>query len=278
MENIWSNSSNDTSNSTVTLDYGIRPHVSSFVPATMFAAGVFGNSLALFVLSRSPKEQRRTVFYRLVAALAFTDLFGTVATSPVTLLVYSNKLKWIGGQSLCDYFAVMLIFAGLATVFIVCAMAFDKFMALKHPYIYHAKINYKQATYIVLVIWLAATFIALLPIMGFGKTVKQYPGSWCFFEIHGDSAKEKGFAVLYSILGILIIFTITILNIILISTLCHMKKTAPHSVNARYVIQCEVQMVIFLLGVTMVFSVCYAPLMVIISTDIAFMYQLIKHD
>ncbi|VDI47371.1 prostaglandin E receptor 4 [Mytilus galloprovincialis] len=245
-----------------TVDEEQRPMVSSLVPSIMFAAGVFGNLLALFVLSRSPKEQRRSVFYRLVAALAFTDLFGTLTTSPVTLLVYNNNLKWLGGQPLCDYFSIMLIFAGLATVFTLGAMALDRFMALKHPYIYHAKIKYKQATYIVLTLWLVAIMIALLPKIGLGKNVKQFPGSWCFFEMYGDTASEKAFAILFSILGISIIFTIAVLNIILISTLCNMRKKAPRSLNARNIIQCEVQMAIFLVGVMMVFSVCYAPLMI----------------
>lgn len=234
---------------------------SSTVPATMFAAGVFGNSLALFVLCNSPKEQKRTVFYRLVATLAFTDLFGTLATSPVVLVVYSHG-RWVGGQHLCEYFAFMLTFAGLATVFIIGAMALDRFMALKHPYIYHANVKYKQTTYIILAIWLAAIVIALLPILGLGTYVKQFPYTWCFFQIHGEAATEKAFAVIYSILGMSIIITIAILNIMLMTTLFHMRRKAPHSVNARNIIQCELQMVIFLVGVTMVFGVCYAPLMV----------------
>jgi prostaglandin E receptor 4 len=61
-------------------------------------------------------------------ALAFNDLLGTTATSPIVLLVYS-KGRWIGGQPLCDYFSFILIFAGLVTVFIIGAMALDRFMA-----------------------------------------------------------------------------------------------------------------------------------------------------
>lgn len=245
-----------------TIDKEIRPKVSSLVPASMFAAGVFGNSLALIVLSRSPADQKKTVFYRLVAALAFIDLFGTCTTSPVTLLIYSNNLKWIGGQPLCDYFSFMLIFAGMATVFIIGAMAFDRYMALRHPYIYHAKIKPKHATVIIVTLWLVSIFLALLPKFGLGRNVRQYPGTWCFFAIHGNTIEDKVFAILYSSVGIIIIFTIAILNIILISTLCRMRKKAPPSHNARTVIQCEIQMVIFLVGVMFVFSVCYGPLMV----------------
>lgn len=260
MENFSTESANYTNISYLETSNEVKPF-SSLVPATMFATGVFGNSFALFVLCNSPKDQRRTIFYRLVAALAFNDLLGTTATSPIVLLVYS-KGRWIGGQPLCDYFSFILIFAGLVTVFIIGAMALDRFMALKHPYIYHANVKYKQATYIILTLWVVAIVIALLPIIGLGENVKQFPWTWCFFQIHGESADEKAFAVLYSLLGISIILTICILNIILITTLCHMRKKVTHSVNARNIIQCEVQMVIFLVGVTIIFTVCYAPLMV----------------
>jgi prostaglandin E receptor 4 len=66
-----------------------------------------------------------------------------------------------------------LIFAGLVTVFIIGAMALDRFMALKHPYIYHANVKYKQATYIILTLWVVAIVIALLPIIGLGENMKN---------------------------------------------------------------------------------------------------------
>jgi prostaglandin E receptor 4 len=110
MENFSTESANYTNISYLETSNGVKTF-SSLVPATMFATGVFGNSFALFVLCNSPKDQRRTIFYRLVAALAFNDLLGTTATSPIVLLVYS-KGRWIGGQPLCDYFSFILIFAG----------------------------------------------------------------------------------------------------------------------------------------------------------------------
>jgi hypothetical protein len=53
----------------------------------MFAAGAIGNLLALLVLMRSGPGQKRSVFYRLVAGLTITDLFGTTVTSPVVIAV-----------------------------------------------------------------------------------------------------------------------------------------------------------------------------------------------
>jgi hypothetical protein len=73
LENFSTESANYTNISYLETSNEVKTF-SSLVPATMFATGVFGNSFALFVLCNSPKDQRRTIFYRLVAALAFNDL------------------------------------------------------------------------------------------------------------------------------------------------------------------------------------------------------------
>jgi len=242
----------------------MAPMVSLKVPAIMFTAGVLGNILALIVLSRSRKEHKRTVFYRLVGGLALTDLFGTLSTSPVTLVNYSNKLKWVGGQSLCDYFSFMLIFFGFATVFIVCSMALDRYVALRKPYLYEAKITYHKGKYILLTLWFAAFLIACLPLIGLGQNVKHYPGSWCFFDFYSDVIRVKFFAYLYSIIGISVISSIIILNTFVIITVWKMRQvTLVHNqYNHTKRLDSEIQMVIFLVGILTVFGLCWGPLMV----------------
>ena len=238
--------------------------VSLTVPAIMFALGVFGNALALIILSRSPKEHKRTVFYRLMGGLALTDLVGTTAVSPVTLLTYSNNLQWVGGQPLCDYFSFMLIFFGFATVFLICSMAMDRYIALRKPYFYSAKITHQKAKYILLTIWGLAFLVACCPLLGLGKNVKHFPGSWCFFEFNGETIAVRLFAYLYSIIGLMVICSIFVLNTCVIFTLCKMRKVSNmqnQSMNVK-AMDSEIQMVILLVGILAVFGVCYAPLMV----------------
>jgi hypothetical protein len=59
-------------------------------------------------------DQKRTIFYRLVAGLCVTDLLGTTLTSPVVIAVYVNNFRWIGGQIMCNYFGYVMILAGYA--------------------------------------------------------------------------------------------------------------------------------------------------------------------
>ena len=258
-ENVTSNFSNSTVQKRV---FNITPTV----PAIMFAAGVFGNVLALVVLLRSPAEQKRTVFYRLVGGLTVTDLFGTCATSPVTLFIYSNKFRWVGGMHLCNYFTFMMVFVGLATMFVLGAMATDRYLALNKPYFYSAKMTVSKIKYILLSLWSAAFLIACLPLIGVGEIIIQFPGSWCFFNFYGTTLRAKSFACLYSIVGISVVLTIAVLNMIVIRTLIRMNNTTRLQMRrGSIIVRCmdaEIQMAMFLVGILAVFCTCWAPFMV----------------
>ena len=80
---------------------------------------------------------------QLVAGLAISDLLGTTATSPVVIAVYMNDFQWVGGDALCHYFSFALIFAGFATMLIVCAMSVERFICVRHPYMYKTKLSGK---------------------------------------------------------------------------------------------------------------------------------------
>nr|XP_022318880.1 prostaglandin E2 receptor EP4 subtype-like [Crassostrea virginica] len=224
--------------------------VSMVVPSVMFAAGVLGNSLALVVLFSSRKEQKHSVFYRLVGALAITDLFGTCATSPIILVVYANGLKWQGGRPLCNYASFMMIFAGLATIFILASMAMDRYLALNKPYFYSAHVSPARVKFLFPVLLSAALLMACLPLIGVGDNVHHFPGTWCFFDYYGTSLRVKFFAYLYSVLGLSALTVIVILNFVVLRTVLSLHRKA-----------CEIQMVVFLIGIMTVVSVCWAPLM-----------------
>lgn len=260
----------DNQTKTITLHMGSKP--SAIVPALMFASGTLGNILALFVLIRSSKTHKWKIFYRLVAALVVTDLFGIVATSPVTLLIYANNFTWIGGQPLCDYFSFMLIFAGLATVFIVGSMSLDRYIAVCFPYQYKLSEKKQRINIFIACIWIVSILIAFLPLMGLGSNVKQYPGTWCFFNSFGTKSSDLIFSYFYSTVGILIIFMTAILNVVVIYTLCKhrcstaftssfKRKDSVASTTSRFK-RNNIYIMIFLVAIVIVFGTCWTPLMV----------------
>ena len=103
--------------------------------AIQFTLGVLGNLIAMFVLLKNANEHKWRTFYRLVASLVITDLCGILTTSPVTFVMYVTKFKW-PNDWLCDYMSLLMIFASMATMFIVAAMSLDRFVAVCYPFYY----------------------------------------------------------------------------------------------------------------------------------------------
>ncbi|KAH3867436.1 prostaglandin E2 receptor EP3 subtype-like [Dreissena polymorpha] len=240
------------------------PLISLKVPAMMFASGVFGNVLAIIVLLRSSREHKQSVFYRLVGALACTDLFGTCATSPVTLAVYANNLKWVGGDLTCHYGSFMLIFAGYSTVFTVGTMAVDRFLAIMCPFFYDTHITKRRTTFGIVGLWIFAAVLGFLPILGLGQNVNQYPGTWCFFNFTSSDIKNQIFAYSYASIGLVVIFVTAIFNLLVTYTLLQMRRKMLRSMNVSNTKRndSELQMMVLLMGIIIIFSTCWCPFLI----------------
>ncbi|XP_067679440.1 prostaglandin E2 receptor EP2 subtype-like [Haliotis asinina] len=257
------------------------------VASVMFGTGVFGNLLALFVLATSAIEQRRTLFYKLVAGLAVTDLFGTCALSPVVISVYVNNFKWIGGMPVCHYFSFMMIFASFTTLLIVTSMAVERYICVRHPYLYHTRLTATYAKVTLIGSWVLSILIASFPLMGFGKNIYQYPKTWCFFDYLSKDPVNIAFNLFYALIALIAIFVTIICNIVVIYTLIRIRKKQDilnasggntrkfKSNNKRYA---EIQMVVLLIGITVVFASCYFPLMIYVLLCQTDLVTLMKTD
>ncbi|CAE1299319.1 PTGER4 [Acanthosepion pharaonis] len=255
------------SSSTKTSNYKIA------FPIGLFIAGALGNILALIVLARARKEHQRSIFYRLVGGLAGTDIIGILATSPVAISVYFNDLHWEGGQRLCDYFSFLMIFSGFATVFIVSAMALERYLAICHPYFYNTRAYPMLAFWILLAIWIISFVIATFPLFGFGHNTIQHPGNWCFFDSHSTDLIDQIFAYFYAVIGLAMVLFTIICNLLAMISLMHstgtlqtqnnylMRMCSTHSTNRKRREQ-SLQMLLLLFGIVIIFAVCWAPLMI----------------
>ncbi|VDI51594.1 Hypothetical predicted protein [Mytilus galloprovincialis] len=168
---------NATDNATVlpsTKGVRLSPRV-PVVSVVSFVLGVIGNILAICVIFRSRKRHRLSVFHRLVVTLAFTDLFGIITTSPVVFAVFSGKVSLKTSESLCNYMAFMMIFAGLATVLIVGAMALDRYFAVLLPFKYKSVKKVFIVNLVISGIWLFSLLLSALPLIGVGENVVHYP-------------------------------------------------------------------------------------------------------
>lgn len=110
----------------------------------------------------------------------------------------------------------------------------------------------------VLLVWLIAGSIALLPLTGIGSYHLQQPGSWCFFNI-SSQGKDHAFSLLFSLIGLMSIAVSFLLNTVSVVTLvkvcCGQYKTQRRRDH-------EVEMMVQLILIMVIASICWCPLLV----------------
>lgn len=262
----------ETANTTGCRQEGMGINLST--PIIMFATGILGNILALLVLYTSRKEAKKTVFYTLLAGLAWTDLIGQLMTSPIAIIVYANNLKWVGGKPVCQYHAFAMILFGGLTPLLVCAMSIERLLALRFGYFHARVVTKKKAFVAIAVCWGIVMFYCTWPFVGLGSYEIQFPGSWCFLNFHKESVSDIIYASIFAATNIFIILLNLGCNIAVVVTLlqmrrkrisnnspyCHRRHGTNQSKSKSIKREAETQMVIFLCAITAVFTTCWLPI------------------
>lgn len=249
-------------------------------PVLMFLAGTLGNTFALIVL-RKKGRSANSIFYTMVAGLAWTDLTGIILTSPATLAAYLNDRKWFGGDEFCRFNGFVMVCFGLSTPLIVGCMAIERFLSVRCTFNHSKFFNIGRARVTLIAIWLFVLIIGIMPLFGFGQFVVQYPCTWCFFDFHSNDPLLNGYGYLYASLHFAVLSIMIVCNTYVMFTLLHVRylkkraesaqgelehhPTTPGGVTAnkkRKQRNTELQMFVLMCVLTVVFLVCWTPLMV----------------
>lgn len=228
----------------------------------MFLLALVFNISALIMIVRSSKSHKWSAFYRLMVSLNITDLVGSVTCFPVLLATYANNVQWQGGQPVCDYTGYMISFVFLSSASIIGAMSTERFVGVWFPFFYNKSGAKERRTNIILGgIWTTTACIALLPIIGFGEYVLQYPGTWCFYNFRAKNLADKVYAYLYSVIWILIIFCTVLFNLLVIVKLVMRRVSASdkkkqNSKTKRN----EIYSIVLLVVIVIVTVTCGVPL------------------
>jgi prostaglandin E receptor 4 len=252
-------------------------------PVLMFIAGVLGNILALYSLYKTRTDVRTTKFYSFIKGLAWTDLLGILMTSPSVVIAYANQREWVGGGAHCRFHGFTMTVFGLATPLIICAMAVERFLALRCVFFYSSRCRTGTARGCILLLWFGTILYGLLPLFGFGRYEKQYPGTWCYLDFHSENVVSKVYGYIYACTNLILIMLIVLCNTYVVITIFKTRlKRASDSIYSlsptlpehdglmkarnqrKRSNDAEIQMIVLLCALTLVFTVCYAPLMVII--------------
>ncbi|XP_056157321.1 prostaglandin E receptor 2a (subtype EP2) [Lampris incognitus] len=263
-----------------------RRHIDStkspLISAIMFAAGVVGNVAALALLeSRRRREtdgaRRRSLFRVLVTCLVLTDLAGTCLVSPLVQVSYTLNLTLVGMSetpAVCAYFGVSMTFFSLATPALLCAMALERCLAIGHPYYYSRHVTKKGGYIAVPLVFLLSALFCLLPFVGFGDYVQYCPGTWCFIDMNPKRWEDRLYANVYATVMLALVLAIVACNCFVVCQLVRMYQrrrrnggsvtVTTRSKRDRRTISMaeEVERVILLVFMTVIFIICTLPLVI----------------
>ena len=159
----------------------------------------------------------------LILALNFTDFYGICFCTLPTLLCYLFK-DWVGGDTMCNYQGVSTIFASLGSGIFATVMAVDRLLAVWKPFVYKKHVTVQKTMIIVVVTWILALFIAVLPLAGVGDYVRNLTGTYCTVNWFAESTADRFYSVFYAVLGILLVIVVVLCNIRIGISLYQMKR------------------------------------------------------
>nr|XP_057941896.1 prostaglandin E receptor 2a (subtype EP2) isoform X2 [Doryrhamphus excisus]XP_057941897.1 prostaglandin E receptor 2a (subtype EP2) isoform X2 [Doryrhamphus excisus] len=259
------------------MDSGGSPAIS----AVMFAAGILGNVAALAILEIRRRRRTgavtghgRTPFQVLITSLVVTDLGGTCLISPLVQVSYSGNVTLEGmtpaTHAVCSYFGFSMTFFSLATMSLLLATALERCLAIGHPYLYSRRVTRKCAYVAIPAVFLLCVTFCLLPFLGFGKYVQYCPGTWCFIDMNPERTEDRVYANLYATVMLLLVLAVAACNAFVVYQLLRMyrrRRIGQGSVAANVrpnpaSLAEEVEHLILLVFMTVIFIICTLPLVV----------------
>ncbi|XP_061191570.1 prostaglandin E2 receptor EP4 subtype-like [Saccostrea echinata] len=228
-------------------------------PVLLCLLGVAGNGFAIVIVCCSVKHHQWRPFYRFVCGLAITDGFGVMLAVPFAVVRYATNFKFTYSQTVCDYMAVIQMFTILASAMIVCTMSIERFLALIFPYKFQSLTKETRSTVVLICIWGVSAFLSSGHLMAGRHSKRFYPDSWCFVNFESQDTTDRGFAYLYVLMGLLVLLTTFVTNVILIVVILKSKWTkSSKSVENKH----GTRIILFLFSVVMLYSICSLPILI----------------
>ncbi|RVE57089.1 hypothetical protein OJAV_G00212620 [Oryzias javanicus] len=220
----------------------IDPSHTPVPSAIMFAAGIFGNVVALVILELRRRREAKmggqkgsALFHILITALVVTDLAGTCLITPLVQVAYAYNTTLIGlsykmshnstvmpttssyhssltETAVCQYFGFMMTFFSLATMSLLFTTALDRCFAMGYPYLYSRHVTKKWAYVTIPLLFVFSTLFCLLPFIKFGSYVQYCPGTWCFIDMNPALTRDRVYANLYATVMLVLVVTVVVCN------------------------------------------------------------------
>uniref|UniRef100_A0A8C9S528 Thromboxane A2 receptor n=1 Tax=Scleropages formosus TaxID=113540 RepID=A0A8C9S528_SCLFO len=240
---------------------------SAYFSTTFTGLGLSSNLIALLVLIRAYQRthsRSRSSFLIFLASLVVTDFMGLLVTGSIVISFHVTHFNWAELDPrchFCNFMGMSMVFYGLCPLLLGATMAVERFVGINRPFAHSTHMSKSRAMFTVLLVWVFAGSISLLPVAGLGSYHLQMPGSWCFLNISSQSL-DMFFCLIFSLVGLLSLTLSFVLNTVSVVTLLRV-CCGPDS--ARRQRKHEVEMMVQLILIMITASVCWCPLLVYIA-------------
>lgn len=232
--------------------------------------GVTSNLVAFIVLIKSfrrAQSRSRSFFLIFLGGLVITDFMGLLVTASIVISFHVTHFNWRELDPrchFCNFMGMSMVFYGLCPLLLGAAMAVERFIGINRPFARSTTMPKTRTISMVLMVWLVAGCITLLPLMGIGSYHMQMPGSWCFFNISSNGT-DLVFSLLFSLVGLMSITVSFLLNTVSVVTLIKVCCGQDRTQRRR---DHEVEMMVQLILIMVIASICWCPLLVFIAQTV----------
>uniref|UniRef100_A0A8P4KLS6 Thromboxane A2 receptor n=1 Tax=Dicentrarchus labrax TaxID=13489 RepID=A0A8P4KLS6_DICLA len=247
------------------------PNIASAYYSSIFGTlGLISNLIAFIVLLKSfqrTQSRSRSFFLIFLGGLVVTDFMGLLVTGSIVISFHVTHFNWRKldpNCHFCNFMGMSMVFYGLCPLLLGAAMAVERFIGINRPFARSTSMPKKRTVSMVLMVWLIAGSISMLPITGIGSYHMQIPGSWCFLNISSDG-NDMAFSLLFSLVGLICIAVSFLLNTVSVVTLIKVCCGQNRHQRRR---DHEVEMMVQLILIMVIASICWCPLLIYILISV----------
>lgn len=243
---------------------------SAYFSVVFSGLGLSSNLFALVVLAKTfhhTKSRARSNFLLFLGALVFIDFMGLLVTGSIVVSFHITRFNWRELDPhchFCNFMGMSMIFYGLCPLLLGATMAIERFIGINRPFARSSSMTKNRACSTVVMVWITAGCISLLPLTGLGSYHLQMPGSWCFLNI-SSKPLDMTFSLIFSLVGLLSIAVSFLLNTVSVITLLKVCCGQDSQQRRR---DYEVEMMVQLILIMVIASICWCPLLVFIAKTV----------
>lgn len=251
--------------------FGIQPTIASaYFSSILSTLGLASNLVAFVVLLKSfqrVQSRSRSFFLVFLGGLVVTDFLGLFVTGSIVVSFHITHFNWRHVDPnchFCNFMGMSMVFYGLCPLLLGATMAIERFTGINCPFSRSRAMPKTRPIAMVLMVWMIAGFISLLPVVGVGSYHMQMPGSWCFFNI-SSTGSDRIFSLIFSLVGLLSLIVSFLLNTVSVVTLIRVCCGPGGNQRRR---DHEVEMMVQLILIMVIASVCWCPLLVFVVQSV----------